>query len=149
MTTALIRPVFAAILMTALPFAAQAEETGAAPAEPAPAEGAPGFSQLDADGDGRLDRAEFERASSWRFGILDKDADGIVSQAEFQAAATEGRERWAPIMFRRLDADSSGGLDTKEFAKRGENLFERADSDGDGALTLAELQEVQEQFLRR
>jgi len=42
------------------------------------------FARMDANGDGRVERAEFERLRARRFARLDQDGDGGVSRDEFR-----------------------------------------------------------------
>ncbi|MEQ8435590.1 MAG: hypothetical protein RIA71_15265 [Oceanicaulis sp.] len=50
---------------------------------------------MDADGDGRISRAEFTGAPSPMFDTLDADSDGVVTGAEIDARLAERREgRW-------------------------------------------------------
>jgi arylsulfatase A-like enzyme len=62
----------------------------------APADRAPLFAKLDADGDGRLSRAEFAvgrgsaDAADW-FARRDADGDGFISRAEFLPGSPQGK----------------------------------------------------------
>ena len=51
------------------------------------------LARADADGDGKVSRAEFAAAPSPGFDRLDADGDGTVTQAEFAAAAQALRVR--------------------------------------------------------
>lgn len=78
--------------------------------------------QHDANGDGRLTRAEFDAAQKARFDAVDADRNGSATPAEFKAR----REAQADAMrvaattdrFDSLDADKSGQLSRPEFAAR-------------------------------
>jgi len=84
------------------------------------------FRSADADGNGMLSRAEAQRALprlARHFDAIDVDGDGQISPEEVRA-------------FRRSDRASAR---TRANPKsKLEAYFERADSDGNGVLTLAE-----------
>ncbi len=42
------------------------------------------FARMDANGDGRVERAEYEQLRAQRFARLDQDGDGRVSRDEFR-----------------------------------------------------------------
>jgi Ca2+-binding EF-hand superfamily protein len=52
------------------------------------------FARLDRNGDGRVERAEFEDHGAARFARLDTDGDGRVSQEEFRARPHGSRRGW-------------------------------------------------------
>lgn len=98
------------------------------------------FTQLDADQDGQVSRAEMMAAAQARFAKQDSDGDGALSRAEMRAAA-EGRagkkaEKRFEKMLKRADADGDGKLSFAEMSqKRGERHFARMDNNGDGAIS--------------
>lgn len=80
-------------------FAEMREEAGAEPEGRRGRGGRGGrMAGMDADGDGRISRAEFARAPSPMFDALDADSDGVVTGAEIDAHLAERREaregRW-------------------------------------------------------
>jgi Ca2+-binding EF-hand superfamily protein len=82
--------------------------------------------QADKDGDGRVSRAEAtssgaERSGEW-FDKLDKDKDGYISQEEMKQAR-ETRQQMHGDMKEKMDA-----------------RFKEADANGDGQLSLDEVQ---------
>jgi Ca2+-binding EF-hand superfamily protein len=77
------------------------------------------FERLDTDGDGRITRAEAAAARAARIAALDSDGDGIVTRDE-------------AVAFARAEASDRAG-------RRAAAMFDRADADGDGRLTAAEL----------
>ena len=88
------------------------------------------FAEADADGDGRLSRAEAERSSFAPlrdlFDVADRDGDGYVSAAEWSAYLDlEGRLVEAQVLLTILD--------------HGCGLFEFLDADRDGVLSVREL----------
>ncbi len=66
---------------------------------------------FDRNGDGSLDRSEFETAggSPARFELLDKDRNGRIDVDEFRDAASE--------RFNQVDTDRDGRIDTREWGK--------------------------------
>jgi hypothetical protein len=80
------------------------------------------FSMLDADGDGRISRKEYEAG----FNILDTNGDGLITRAEFNCASG------AP--FAMLDKDGDGFISKKEW----EEGFDYFDADKDGYITAKE-----------
>lgn len=95
------------------------------------------FDRLDQDGNGRVDREEFEARGKFLFGKLDIDGDGIITMAELEDH--ERAERIAK-RFERMDADGDGKVTTAEFTQASAKLFERLDENEDGFLSKGELE---------
>lgn len=77
---------------------------------------------VDADGDGRVDLAEYQAHMGRAFEAMDRDGDGIVAPHEFPPGVTARalplavhRERLA-ARFRAQDVDADGLLDAVELA---------------------------------
>lgn len=82
----------------------------------------------DADGDGRISRAEFVDARLTRLRAADANGDGTVSVEELTAQRTAQRAEHANRMFARLDANSDGSITRAEFdAARTQRQAERAE----------------------
>lgn len=79
------------------------------------------FSEMDADGNGALTLEELQAAGSNRFEEADTDGNGALSRDELLAQAQDRAE------------------------SRVDRLLERADADGDGELTVAEMEEAREE----
>ena len=99
---------------------------GTAYAGDPPKSDAPHGMQADKDGDGKISRAEAtssgaERSGEW-FDKLDKDKDGYISQEEMKQAR-ETRHQMHGDMKEKMDA-----------------RFKEADANGDGQLSLDEVQ---------
>jgi hypothetical protein len=103
----------------------------------------------DTDGDGRVSRAEAtaagsERSAAW-FDKLDQDKDGYVTQAELQQARETRRHDWkekADERFKAADANGDGQLSLDEVQARNPKMAERfsqLDKDKDGYLSKSEL----------
>lgn len=119
-----------------------------------------GMKDADASGDGFVSLDEFKSAHSARieeqFVRMDANADGLLSEEEMKAARKARRgdrdkqrgdrrqgKRNPAEMFKRLDADDSGGvslaeLDGKRFSPDADT-FQAADSDASGELDQAEM----------
>lgn len=102
------------------------------------------FAELDANGDGRVTRAELDARRAARFADADADGDGMLSVDEMVAAREAQRlERIAAAAARvvaAFDSDGDGALSAGELpgAEMGGQLILRFDADGDGAVSAAE-----------
>lgn len=77
--------------------------------------------RFDADGDGRIVRAEYVGYAMRGFDGMDRDGDGVLAGAELPFAESppvsrERRVRALERVFQRLDVDGSGALDARELA---------------------------------
>ena len=92
-----------------------------------------GFSRLDANGDGRITRTE------WLYDLesfrrADRNGDGVLSRQEFV-----GNEQWRQAdQFTSLDVNGDRRITRDEWQGSRRN-FDRADRNGDGVLTRAEM----------
>ncbi len=97
------------------------------------------FSRLDTDADGRISQSEMTTAKSRQFARADRDSDGQVTVDEL--AAIQARlDRVQDAMSGaadRMDTDGNGALSLAEFTARAP-IFALLDIDGDGALSRAE-----------
>ncbi|WP_420479502.1 EF-hand domain-containing protein [Brevundimonas sp. FT23028] len=95
-----------------------AAATGVALAQqPAPHAGERHAARGDADGDGRIGRAEFLSRLD-RLTAADANGDGAVSRDEMRAQAVARRQAGAEARFARLDANHDGALSREEFMAR-------------------------------
>lgn len=119
--------------------------------------GGPGFdfATLDADGDGKITRAELDAARQGRIAGLDADGDGRISRDELIAHHTREAQaratRMAEAMMDSLDADGDGFLAAAELAARPVpvRMFDRLDTDGDGAISQAEADAARDRMAQR
>lgn len=95
------------------------------------------FEQIDANGDGRVDKQEFAKAREIRFGRMDADGDGAVTLAELEDRSR--RER-TERLFGHIDADGDGRVTMAEFTAAGDKMFARLDGNEDGFLSMGELE---------
>lgn len=105
------------ILMTTSVAAALAVLAGAAAAaQSAPGmERAPRVLRADTDADGRISRSEFVEARVTRLTAVDADRDGSVSADEVRSAREARRDERASTRFERADTDGNGALTQQEF----------------------------------
>jgi Ca2+-binding EF-hand superfamily protein len=109
----------------------------------------PFLAALDADGDGKISRAErqagqaiIKAARAEEFKTIDTDQDGYLTLAELKAWS-DGK---ITTRFTTLDNDTSGALSVEEFtsgktgkaAVKLQRLFKLIDTDADGALSMDE-----------
>ena len=73
--------------------------------------------------------------------LLDANHDGVVTAAEIDAFFNKQIERRKSRILSRLDADKDGKITEAEIDAAIEALFNDADSDHDGNVTLAEARE--------
>jgi Ca2+-binding EF-hand superfamily protein len=111
------------------------------------------FSKADADGDGKLSRAEVEKAMprlAGRFDSIDTNKDGQLSRGELRAwkkAHKSERQAKAAERFRHADTDGDGAISRAEAEKHAPRLakkFDQIDSNKDGKLTQDELRAYRE-----
>ena len=110
---------------------------GGLPAERAANIGA--LMRLDGNSDGLLDRVEVDSGLRREYAVADGDRDGRLSADE---TGDENARRWradgtaaTPL----IDWNQDGAVDFLEFANATRGLFDMADSDHNGALSLDEL----------
>ena len=101
--------------------------------------GAGMFEQVDADGDGRVTRAELDAYLDGILAANDADGNGSVSLPEFEAIAVELARPMLAKRFERLDDDGNGEISESEIAGRIDRLMDRADRNDDGAVELKEI----------
>jgi len=100
--------------------------------------------QMDANGDGVIEKAEWQGPPE-RFDAIDADHDGKITEAEVKAALGAmggGDGRWmdktADAAFRRFDANDDGKITSDEWKGRPET-FQLLDANKDGVITREEL----------
>jgi Ca2+-binding EF-hand superfamily protein len=100
------------------------------------------FARLDVNGDGRIEPAELKPKALKRVLRIDEDSDGIVTGAEIDLWLARGAEKRKARLLGRLDKNGDGNIGRDEVDAYVEALFNAADGDHDGAVTLAETQET-------
>jgi len=96
--------------------------------------------RFDADGDGKLTRAEVDAHVTERIEAFDADGNGQLSLEEFQGLWLEHMRERMVDGFQMLDDDGDAQVTGAEMGNPFRRLVERADLDGDGAVSRAELE---------
>ncbi|MGE0004951.1 MAG: EF-hand domain-containing protein [Parvibaculaceae bacterium] len=99
------------------------------------------FARLDADSDGKMTVNEWKPKAEKRFLRLDDDHNGTVTTAEIDAWLKRGTDRRKERMLSRLDQNKDGSVTRDEVDAYIDALFNGADGDKDGGLTLVEIRE--------
>jgi Ca2+-binding EF-hand superfamily protein len=133
------------------------------------------FDRLDANRDGKLDRADRADRQKARFDRVDANHDGSVSYAEFAAMHTQkdgvrgerfgrrgdtrgdhrmamrglGRRGPGGMMARMGDADSDGAITRAEFQGAALARFDRLDANKDGTVTRDEAKAARDNMRQR
>lgn len=102
------------------------------------------FKKLDADGDGKVTRAEHAQGAQKMFAKADGNGDGIVTAAEMDAIKASYGDKPAQTQLsaaekiRVIDQNGDGQLTAAEHTAGSEAMFAKADTDGDGVLSESE-----------
>jgi Ca2+-binding EF-hand superfamily protein len=107
------------------------------------------FKMMDANGDGKISRAEHAAGAKKMFAECDANHNGIVTAAEMDAAmATKGEklgkdDKSSAEKIQVIDQNGDGRLTVAEHEAGTEKMFARMDTNGDGSLSKAECDEGQ------
>ena len=110
------------------------------------------FSQMDADGDGKITTEEMAAFRAARFAEQDADGDGFLTKDEILAAQmAKVQERMGKRIEHMMidqDTDDDGKISLEELSAtdRGAQMFSRLDMDGDGAVSKDEIRQAMHQF---
>ena len=104
----------------------------------------PDFSKLDANGDGQITQVEVKAFGATQFAEADTDGDGSLTLEELTARA---KADWAKKMgkrtkrmLKRLDSDGNGTIELAEMEqmKHGQRMFDPMDENEDGVMSQEE-----------
>ena len=104
----------------------------------------PDFSHLDANGDGQITQAEVKAFGAAQFAKADTDGDGSLILEELIARANADRakkmDKRAKRMLKRLDSDGNGTIELAEMEEKqgGMRMFDRMDENEDGVISKEE-----------
>jgi Ca2+-binding EF-hand superfamily protein len=127
---------------------AGAQDAPRRPVRQPPAKPVQRLAQLDANGDGVLERSEVPQRMKERFEQIDRDGDGKLTRQELAQASQRGAgarrpDRSAPAnpLLRLLDADRDGELSSQEIAAAPQALS-TLDKNRDGNVDRQELSAI-------
>ena len=95
--------------------------------------------RLDANKDGRINRDEIKPRMLKRFTDVDANADKSVTVAEIDAMLQKRLASRRERMLQLMDANKDGNITQAEFEKVADSMFDKADTDHNGGVDLAEL----------
>ena len=102
------------------------------------------FDELDTNKDGKLSAEELAALRTGHMAAADTDKDGTLTRDEMVAFRQQQAGERAGKAFDRMDADGDGRLSLAEMDSRKgpspERMIKRADTDGDGVLSKAEVE---------
>ena len=96
------------------------------------------FAKLDGDSNGKITLAEIAPRAEKRLLRLDNDGNGEVSAAEIDDSLRKLIERRRDRILKDMDTDRNGAVSRSELDKFLEAMFNGADADKDGGITLQE-----------
>ena len=96
------------------------------------------FARLDADKNGKVTLEEMRPAAEKRLLRYDLDKNGAVSAKEIQAVVDAYMAKRRDRIMAHLDSDKDGAITAAELDKVVEAMFNGADANDDGGITLQE-----------
>jgi EF hand len=97
------------------------------------------FDRADADKDGKVALSEFAPLADRRMARMDVNNDKAVSAAEIEARMQESLKKRRDRIMALMDLDKDGKITESELGKTVEAMFNDADADKDGGLTMVEM----------
>ena len=119
--------------------------------------------RIDLDSNGLISRSENDVHALREFNTMDRDGNGLVGPrgrnsarrgglrpAAYGAGAADASRSLENRVMRRLDGNADGLLDREEMLAVARERFRRIDADGDGQISIAEIQfDIEAQARRR
>ena len=119
--------------------------------------------RIDLDSNGLISRSENDVHALREFNTMDRDGNGLVGPrgekpsrrgglrpAAYGAGTTDAPRSLENRVMRRLDGNADGLLDREEMLAVARERFRRIDADGDGQISIAEIQfDIEAQSRRR
>lgn len=112
------------------------------------------FRRIDTNGDRKLEFSEIQAARGQMFDRMDANHNGMVDAGEVRAAAEQVKSKrdfqtaqsaGFQAQAGRIDRDGDGKILRDEFASFIPDRMRRADTNGDGALSISELRALRRQ----
>jgi Ca2+-binding EF-hand superfamily protein len=109
------------------------------------------FDTLDADNNGQVTEAEMRAAQEARFAAADTNGDGVLSEEEIAARSSQRAAERAKRMISRLDSNDDGALSQAELNERRDigRVFARLDANDDGSISEDEFAEGRKKMRKR
>lgn len=107
------------------------------------------FGRFDTDKNGTLSLAEVKARTGKSFLRADGNGDGTVTAAEIDDMMRKAMERRRNAMLKHMDADGNGSVTQVELDKYVEALFNGADANSDGGVSLDEARSFKLAKLRK
>ncbi len=108
-----------------------------------------GFARLDVNKDGSIARDEFGKVAGRRFARMDVNGDKAVTAAEIDSVMQAALQRRRSRILQLMDRDADGTITQAELDKVADAMFNGADLDHNGGLSLAETQGFKRELWRR
>lgn len=97
------------------------------------------FEMIDADGDGKISRAEVDSFHKARLEKFDTDGNGSLNADEYVAMMEDFRRQMMQKRFERKDTNGDGMIDQEEMGARMDRMFDRMDRNDDGMIEKGEM----------
>jgi Ca2+-binding EF-hand superfamily protein len=97
------------------------------------------FEQIDADKNGKIEKAEAQTFVDDKFAAADLNKDGKLSRAELEAAVSKRIAKQVDRRLKHMDANGDGMISIEEAHAKGEQRFAKMDKNSDGTLEKGEI----------
>ena len=93
---------------------------------------------VDTDGDGMISQAEIDQVLAARVAAHDANGDGSLGLEEFASLLHESTHPFTVVTFQNLDTDGDGAITGEELDNIFANIVARLDRNGDGGLSMSD-----------